>query len=60
MCATLIFFSVHVLHIRMSSKIVKAGGGEADEFEKSVAQELANLEVCIHCGVNVLCVVCLL
>jgi len=27
------------------SKIVKAGGAEADEFETSVAQEFLNLEV---------------
>lgn len=29
----------------MSTKIVKAGGAQADEFELSVAQELLNLEV---------------
>jgi hypothetical protein len=29
----------------MSSKIVKANGAQADEFELSVATEFANLEV---------------
>jgi hypothetical protein len=37
---------------RMATKIVKAAGATADEFELSVAQELSNLEVIIIIDLN--------